>query len=39
MSVDVIENMFPFERDVYTMLLKQWIQEENERRKREAMNG
>lgn len=39
MGVDVIENMFPFERDVYTMLLKQWIQEENERRKREAMNG
>jgi hypothetical protein len=28
-----IENMIPWERDIYLMKLKQWIDEENERTK------
>jgi hypothetical protein len=27
--------MMPFERDIYTVLLKQWLEEERERIKRE----
>jgi len=26
-----LETMMPYERDVYVLLLKQWIEEENER--------
>ena len=30
-SLSDIENLVPFERQVYVMLLQQWIKEENER--------
>ena len=30
-SLTELENMMPFERQVYVMLLKQWIEEENKR--------
>jgi hypothetical protein len=26
-----LDNMMPFERDVYVLLLRQWIEEENQR--------
>tara|TARA_Y100000593_G_C4155594_1_gene259329 strand:+ start:336 stop:473 length:138 start_codon:yes stop_codon:yes gene_type:complete len=35
-SLTELENMLPFERQVYVMLLQQWIKEENE--KIEAQN-
>ena len=28
-GIDELENMIPFERDIYVVLLKQWIEEEN----------
>lgn len=37
MSLDTIENMMPFERDVYVMLLTQWLEEEKKRIERERM--
>ena len=30
-SLTEIENMFPFERDLYVEMLSNWIKEENER--------
>ncbi len=30
-SLTELENMVPFERSVYVMLLQQWISEENEK--------
>tara|TARA_Y100000004_G_C8858444_1_gene387879 strand:+ start:171 stop:317 length:147 start_codon:yes stop_codon:yes gene_type:complete len=30
-SLSDIENMIPWERDVYLIKIEQWIQEENER--------
>ena len=30
-SLTELENMLPFERQVYVMLLQNWIKEENER--------
>jgi hypothetical protein len=30
-SLDDLENMIPFERDIYIMLLSQHIEEENDR--------
>ena len=30
-SVDEIENMIPWEREIYMLQLQKWIQEENER--------
>ena len=30
-SLSDIENLVPFERQVYVMLLQQWIKEENDR--------
>lgn len=30
-----LENMMPFERETYIILLKMWLEEELERRKRE----
>ena len=30
-SLSDIENLVPFERQVYVMLLEQWIKEENDR--------
>jgi len=34
-SLEEIENMLPWERDIYTGLLAQWIKEENERVEKE----
>ena len=33
-SLEDIENMMPWEREVYVTLLTQYIEEENERRKK-----
>ena len=33
-SLEEIENMMPWEREVYVTLLTQYIEEENERRKK-----
>ena len=30
-SLTELENMIPFERSIYVMLLQQWIKEENDR--------
>lgn len=30
-SLEELENMWPFEREVYITLVKQWVEEENER--------
>jgi hypothetical protein len=37
LPLDIIENMMPFERDIYILLLKQWLEEETKRREREKM--
>lgn len=37
MSVDVVENLFPYERDVYVLLLRQWLEEEKRRREQEEL--
>ena len=34
-SLSDIENMIPWERDIYTALLVQWVAEENERIKKQ----
>jgi|TARA_Y100000296_G_C5159660_1_gene251085 uncharacterized protein (DUF934 family) len=34
-SLSDIENMVPFERQVYVLLLQQWLKEENERIERQ----
>ena len=34
-SLTELENMMPWEREIYMGLLMQWIKEENERLKRE----
>ena len=36
-SLTEIENMIPWERDVYVSLLVNYIKEENEKREREKM--
>ena len=30
-SLTELDNMIPFEREIYVMLLQQWIKEENDR--------
>ena len=35
-SLTELENMMPYERDIYTQMLENHIQEENERMKRES---
>ncbi len=35
-SLTEIENMIPWERDIYLTLLLQWIEEEGERQKQNA---
>lgn len=35
-SLTELENMMPFERDIYVMLLTQWIKDENQRQKEES---
>ena len=37
-SLTELENMIPWERDVYVSLLIRYIKEENERKKREQQN-
>ncbi len=37
-SLSDIENMMPWEREIYVDMLKNYIKEENERRKQEAQN-
>tara|TARA_B100001964_G_scaffold57324_1_gene64818 strand:- start:80 stop:229 length:150 start_codon:yes stop_codon:yes gene_type:complete len=34
-SLTEIENMLPWEREIYLTLLLQWIEEENERQKKQ----
>jgi hypothetical protein len=34
-SLTEIENMLPWEREIYLTLLSQWIEEENERQKKQ----
>ena len=34
-SLTELENMIPFERQVYVMLLQQWIEQENKRVKQQ----
>ena len=34
-SLTELENMIPFEREIYVELLSQWIKEENERLEKE----
>ena len=36
-SLTELEDMLPYERDIYVALLSNWIQEENERNKQ--LNG
>lgn len=39
-NVEEIEGLTPYEREVYLILLKQWIDEENEKiKQRNAKNG
>lgn len=35
-SLEALENMMPFERDVYVILLRQWLEEEYKRMQREG---
>jgi hypothetical protein len=34
-SLTEVENLIPWEREIYLMLLLQWMEEENARRKQE----
>ena len=34
-SLTEIDNMIPFERQIYIILLRNWVEEENERVKKE----
>jgi|TARA_R100001463_G_scaffold101232_1_gene155680 hypothetical protein len=34
-SLTELEDMMPYEREIYTTLLQQWVQEENEKRKQQ----
>ena len=36
-SLDEIDGLIPWEKEVYVNLLKNYIKEENEKRRREAM--
>lgn len=38
-SIQEIENLMPWEREVYVALLKQYVEEENERMKKRNPNG
>ncbi len=37
-SLTELDNMMPWEREIYVTMLSQWIKEENERQKRERRN-
>lgn len=30
-SLEELENMWPFEREIYITLIKQWVEEENDK--------
>tara|TARA_B100000470_G_scaffold7959_1_gene5617 strand:+ start:176 stop:313 length:138 start_codon:yes stop_codon:yes gene_type:complete len=36
-SVTEVENLIPWEREIYLLLLMKWIEEENERQKQQQM--
>ncbi|SVC21960.1 uncharacterized protein METZ01_LOCUS274814 [marine metagenome] len=36
-SVTEVENLIPWEREIYLLLLMKWIEEENERNKQQQM--
>ena len=38
-SLSDLENMIPWEREIYVNLLKQWVQEQNEELKKGTNNG
>jgi hypothetical protein len=38
-SLEDIENMIPFERDIYILLVSQHVQQENERIAQQAQRG
>ena len=35
-SLTELENMIPWEREIYVTMLVEWIKDENERRKRQS---
>jgi len=37
-SLTELDNMMPWEREIYVSMLSQWVKEENERIKRERRN-
>jgi len=37
-SLTEIEDMLPYERDIYTSLVSKWIEEENERTRQQNQN-
>ena len=37
-SLTELEDMMPYEREIYTTLLQQWVQEENEKRKQQQQS-
>ena len=37
-SLSELENLMPWERDVYVTMLSNWIKEQNEKRQRENIN-
>ena len=37
-SLTELDNMMPWEREIYVTMLSQWVKEENERIKRERRN-
>jgi len=38
-SLTELDNMIPFEREIYAMLLQQWIKEENDRIKEQNLKS
>ena len=38
-SLTELDNMIPFEREIYINMLMDWIEKENERQKQENMKG
>jgi len=37
-SLTELEDMLPYERDIYVAMLKNWIEEENERMRQQQTN-
>ena len=38
-SLTEIEDMLPYERDIYMSMIKNWVEEENERIKQQNQSG